>query len=217
MKSRNDTLFIKESNMIQQRVGARGTFSVDAPYDTKIIADAVYVVVDIGLLTSFYKKRENVQDIVYSDVGLDDKKFKEDLDKNIVIVVLEDEAGRQFYIPQYSFKSIAKNNGKYYQHTVLSVEMGAHIVDVDLTVLKAAITLNVQNLFGVTPRVKDFKTSDKRMIPQEDHETIVNRRNLTKTDASNYKLLLDESLERERVAKQTIADLETFILTNCPT
>lgn len=80
-------------------IGAKGAFTAEAPYNTKINSHDVYTVGSIRSIDDFFDNGETPDTTIYSDNGVSAAEFAYDHVNSIPIVGLQSEGGEWVFVP----------------------------------------------------------------------------------------------------------------------
>lgn len=197
-------------------VGARGFYSLKAPYDSKIAQNEAYTCQAVRRIGDFLALNEDPLNNVYLYNGLTEEDFNNDQKENIFIVSLQSDRGQWLYVPVSYINAYPIMNGIPYQTMMLGVSLGAIPADLDLTAIQAMVSDLIFENMGIHPQISPVVTSKQKLVARNDHETIetarLARATQKKTFYGRYRALLTQF----NALLQKNTELETYIKAHLP-
>ncbi len=195
-------------------IGAKGTYTLSAPFNTIILPDDEYTCMAIRNISDYLANNDNVEQTVYLNNTLTAADYISDLKANMPIVSLQSQVGHWLYVPARFIVTFPITNGVPYHNVMLGVNIGAQPVNLDLTFLMTAISNVVKDNLGVTPEIKSVEISKIVSISTTQDSQVQTARkalmNTTMTDTARYKNL--QVMYAEAIAQ--VQALEQYIVNN---
>lgn len=183
-------------------VGTKGSFSFQEPFDSILFSNQEYEVKSIRSLKELYDSEEDPYTNIYSANNLTEDDFKTDLDNNIPIIVLANDANQYYYVPATKLSSLPKLTGVKYQEIMLAINLGYLPVDIDATAVKSDIETAVSEKLGVTSTIEVLKTSAIQLVDEsKDEEYTKLRKQKMNTDTWKTKYKKLEVLYNDAMAQ----------------
>jgi hypothetical protein len=173
-------------------VGTKGAFSFQSPFDSILFSNQEYEVKSIRSLKELYDSEEDPFTNIYSANNLTEEEFKTDLDNNIPIIVLANDANQYYYVPATKLSSLPKLTGVKYQEVMLVINLGYLPVDIDVSSTKDDIESVVSEKIGVTSSMEIIKTSAIQLVDdaKDEEYTKLREKNMNRdTWRTKYKKL----------------------------
>ena len=167
-------------------VGTKGAFSFQSPFDSILFSNQEYEVKSIRSLKELYDSEEDPFTNIYSANNLTEEEFKTDLDNNIPIIVLANDANQYYYVPATKLSSLPKLTGVKYQEVMLAINLGYLPIDTDTTAVKADIETVVSEKIGVSSTIEIIKTSAVQLV-DEAQDTEYNKLRQQKMNTDTWK------------------------------
>lgn len=192
-------------------IGARGEYSLNAPFDTLMLQGEEYTCQAIRRLSDYIADNGNPQRDIYELYGISDAEYKTDLAENMYILSLQSDTGHWLYVPVSYLRSYPVANGIPYRTMMVGVCLGPMPVDSDFSHLSTMIENLTFDTLGIKPKIKLVEVSRVSLVSKEAHDGIVLARNqrasLKLTDSGRY-MALQEQHQR---ALTKLAELEQYI------
>lgn len=157
--------------MFLPKINSTGTFECAAPFDTVIHNDMLFTVTAIRSLNELITEGMKPFDTIYSFVGLSEVVYKQDLENDVPIIVLQNEATEFVYVPANKIKSIPKSTGVNVVDKVLTVKICGIPQNLDLVPLMTQIGQLTESVIGIKSNIEEHTTSAVRVISYDDAET----------------------------------------------
>lgn len=173
-------------------VGTKGSFSFQEPFNSILFSNQEYEVKSIRSLKELYDSEEDPYTNIYSANNLTEDDFQTDLNNNIPIIVLANDANQYYYVPATKLSSLPKLTGVKYQEVMLAINLGYLPIDTDTTAVKADIETVVSEKIGVSSTIEIIKTSAVQLVDEaQDTEYTKLRQQKMNTDTwkTKYKKL----------------------------
>jgi hypothetical protein len=194
-------------------IGARGTFTVSAPFDTKVLTDTFYTCIAIRGFSDLTAAGQDPKTLYYTDaLTLDPTRYDTDLAKGACIVTLQSDTGDIVYIPSSFIKSFPKAGGITYTTVALAISLSAIPKAMDLTLIKKQIQDVVTGTLGVTSSVKVLTLSPDKLIDTTEAAALEAARLAQVTTTETDRAARIRLEERVRAQTQQIQQLEAYIL-----
>lgn len=179
-------------NNLTMYIGAKGIFTLEAPYNALMPTQIVYSVEGIRRISDIVASGLDPFVEYYEPNGITQEAYELDLQADINIVSLMSTGGDWLYVPSTAIMSYPDINGVSYTAMMLGISLGALPDTTSLAPLKTAISNMVRDYLGITPIVKEIVVSDSSLISYADHTTIETARAGVKTvDKSDAAKLTD--------------------------
>lgn len=193
-------------------LGAKGVFTLTAPFDTVIGSNEIYECKSIRSIDEFFSEGLDPKQDYYTAYGLNEQEFAYDHTNSVSIVGLESESGDWVYVPARYVSSYPRIDGIKYRAITLSVALPIMPVDADLSTLKDMIANISEDYIGVDGIiVKEIESSRPVSVSPTLHALTRDSR-LTSSRVGNFYTLYKQQ-EAVVVAQQNkIAELEQFII-----
>lgn len=196
-------------------VGATGVYSLTAPFDTLLVANASYSCLAVRQLEDIIAAGGDPYQQYYAPQSISQDQYKSDLNERVCIVTLQASSGAVVYVPSSYIKSFPAKGGVPYTNLMLAVDLGAMPDYVDLTFLKQQIANLVKTTVGLTNvLIQTVVVSPTTNLSQADHTLAEAARlaNITNTQTPEAQVI---ALTRQLQAAQlAYANLEAFVAAN---
>jgi hypothetical protein len=157
-------------------IGAKGKFLFSAPFSNNTTADTEFECMAVRTLTAVVNSGEDGYTKYYKPNGLTQQEFNADVSEGISLVSLLSGDGRWLHVPNNRIQALPDPSGVRYQMMVLSLNIGAIDETMDTTNLVAAVKDMAFSYVGVPVEAQLVAVSQPSMVPQEDHERILQAR-----------------------------------------
>lgn len=147
-------------------VGTKGSFSFQSPFDSILFSNQEYEVKSIRSLKELYDSEEDPYTNIYAANNLTEQDFETDLNNDIPIIVLANDANQYYYVPATKLSSLPKLTGVKYQEVMLAINLGYLPVDTDITSTKMDIESVVSEKIGVKSNMEIIKTSAVQLVDE---------------------------------------------------
>lgn len=147
-------------------VGTKGSFSFQSPFDSILFSNQEYEVKSIRSLKELYDSEEDPYTNIYAANNLTEQDFETDLNNDIPIIVLANDANQYYYVPATKLSSLPKLTGVKYQEVMLAINLGYLPVDTDITSTKMDIESVVSEKIGVKSNMEIIKTSAIQLVDE---------------------------------------------------
>lgn len=194
-------------------IGMKGVYSLKAPFDQLLIAQAEYTCRAVRQLNDFVLNQEDPLTTIYLANGLTEVDYQLDLSEDMVIVSLQAGVGQWIIVPGRYVLGYPDTGGVPYHGVLLGVNIGAMPVNADLSVLESSISNLVYDQIGLRPHISPVQISNVTLVPYEDHTALLTARQARVTmqlsDSGRVAALqqqLDSALTRIQVLEKYIKD-----------
>ena len=189
-------------------VGTEGKFNFSDKLLKFIDANKIYKVISLRTMSSLLDSGILVRKIVYDRYDLGSDEYYNDVENNTVIVELQDELGRKYYVPSTHITSIPDITGVRYVGKIITVDLGFIPKNMDLNSLAKFIKDSTIAFIGVEPTVKTIVSTPETIVPYDmDKSNAVNRKYL-KNSKDN---ILVEYLKCKELNKKLLAQNKTLL------
>lgn len=200
-------------------LGTSGVFSLTAPFNNALMANASYTCISIRQLediiaaggdpyTQYYQPREQTSGDLQAQ-------YNADLGNGVCIVSLQQSSGAVVYVPSSFVASYPSKGGVPYTNLMMAVDLGAMPNYVDLTFLKQQIANLVKDTVGLTSvLIQTVVVSPTTNISSSDHARAEAARlaNITNTTTPEAQVIaLTKQLQ---TLQGQYANLEAFVQAN---
>lgn len=204
VESDSGILTTKKPTYIIPPLGSRGTFEFKKPFDSKLYNTTEYEVKALRSMKEVYDSEEDPFTNIYDANGLTEDEFKTDLDWNVPIVVLTNDANQYFYIPATYIGSMPKITGIKYQEVMMAINLGYLPLDFDTKIASDTIKEDIKTSLGIESTVEILKTSSVEIIPEEKHneykKLLAARKTISNSPTIRLKLMQQQyDLMKERL------------------
>ena len=201
-------------NYIIPSVGVAGTYNVNAPFNTMIIADKFCICQAVRSISDIVNQGVYVLTTLYLANTLTEVDYQKDLSEKVPIVTFKDELGNTFQLPGRYIKTVPYTTGYVYRTYLLGISLGDFEENYDFSPLMSDLSDYVENTLGVKPAITVVPVSARYHVTDENHQTIFSRRNamtLIKTTLNGRIAILTRQLQ---AALLKIKALETYLKNN---
>lgn len=201
------------SNNLTMYIGAKGLFTLEAPYNALMPTQIVYSVEGIRKISDIVASGLDPFVEYYTPNGITQAAYDLDVAADVSIVSLMSTGGDWLYIPSTAIVSYPDINGVSYTAMMLGISLGALPDNASLAPLKTAISNMVKDYLGVTPTIKEIAVSGSSLISYADHATIETARAGVKIiNASDAAKLIDMTA-KYNVLLTRVTQLEAYAKT----
>jgi hypothetical protein len=197
--------------MIIPAIHSKGRFVFSEPFNSLIKATQEFTVVSIRTLKEIEESGEKPFDTIYKSVNMTEAQFKDDLHKEVPIIVFTTDGGEYFYVPASKLLSEPITTDIPYREQTLAVNLGNLPTTIDLTVVKTLIQDAVYNNLSITPRVKVIPTSAITVVTKARHDTFMTLMKNKSTVDQSYKTKYYELLARHKKQQVLIGHVEDAV------
>jgi hypothetical protein len=206
------------TNLIPE-LGAAGVFTLTAPFNNALMANASYTCIAIRQLediiaaggdpyTQYYQPREQTSGDLQAQ-------YQADLGNGVCIITLQQSSGAVAYVPSSFVASYPSKGGVPYTNLMMAVDLGAMPTYVDLTFLKQQIANLVKTTVGLTSvLIQTVVVSPTTNLSASDHARAEAARqaNITITNTPESQVIaLTKQLQ---TLQGQYANLEAFVNAN---
>lgn len=204
------------STSIIPDISASGLWVLKEPFNTLLLTETPYTCVAVRKTSDLLKIGEDPKKF-YTDKGLADTVYAEDLKVDVCIISLQcNSTGDIVYVPSTYILSYPKGSGVPYSMMGLAISLGAMPESTDLTYLKQRMKDIVTETVGVEGTVHQLSISTMQLMDQDSHKRLevarVAKITINKTDRELY---LEEQAKNEALTTR-VAELEAYILSLNP-
>lgn len=197
-------------------VGARGFYTLQAPFNTLIAQDDAYTCQAVRRIGDYLALNEDPLNNVYIYNGLTEADFELDQKENMFIVSLQSDRGQWLYVPVRYIISYPIMNGIPYQTMMLGVSLGAVPADMDLTSIQNMVSDLVFETIGIRPQISPVVTSKQKLVSRANHEAIEIARLARATQNKTFYSRWRDLVTQFTSLLQKNTELETYIKNNLP-
>lgn len=204
-----------QSSFVPQ-IGAKGVFTLLAPFDSLLMANVIYEVIAIRSLSDIVASGTNPYESYYEPFSISQEDYNTDIANKVCVVTLQADGGVVSYVPHNYISGYPRIGGVPYNAIMLGVDLQMVPDSMDLSFLIDSIKQLTKDVVGMAPLPDVHITtySVPRMVSQAEHETLEAAREVERaalsTDRSRY--LATQAQLNAALAK--IAELEAFIVAN---
>lgn len=202
------------TELVIPTVGSEGYYTVLPPFDTILVPNILYTCQAVRRLNDYLANNENPKEKIYTRYGLGDNVYTDDLKNDMFIVSLQAGVGQWIYIPARYILGYPVSNGVKYHDVMLGVNLGSIPVDLDLSVVKTAVSNAVHDTLGITPTIADVEISKTIIVTHEQHKSIMDVRLGHMTLYLSDRAKVDKGQTDIESLQYKITQLEEYIKTN---
>lgn len=194
-------------------IGTSGVFTLRAPFDSKLIANASYTCKAIRSLVEVQAAGDNAYDTYYAPNNVSQAEYSSDFNNGVCIVSLVADNGTWLHVPSSFIVSFPNVSGYVYNSTAVLIDLGPIHDGLDLTYLKSRLTSVCFDTLGLNATVQTMVTSRPAIVQKSEHESIeaIRNSNISNSTTEYARLLelqkrLDAALEQNAALSQYIQD-----------
>lgn len=200
-------------SFIVPTISMSGVFTLELPFQSKLLKDTVYQCVAIRRIDELMSAGIDPFTVFYGPESLTITRYEDDVAKGVMIVSLKAIGTQEIvHVPTSYILSCPKAGGVAYTVMGLSFSIGAVPNTTDLNPMKDKLVTMVKETLGIDTTVNVLALSPTTIVDTTVHNGLVATRNEsivnTPTDHSLYLATLSELNN----AKQKILELETYIM-----
>lgn len=171
-------------------VGTKGKFEFKTPFDSILYTNQEYEVKSIRSLKEIYDSEEDPYTNIYQQVNLSEQDFQADLEDNVPIIVLSNNAGQYYYVPASKLASLPNLSGVRFQERMMVINLGYIPTDLNVLVAENTIKEEIKNKLGIISTVEMIKTSAIQYVSEDDYKAYLAKLevNKSKDDQESYKV-----------------------------
>lgn len=163
-------------NYVIPAVGTSGLFELSEPFDTLLIANTNYTCKSVRSLSEMNANNEDPLASIYRELGLTEDHYTADLRVDMRIVSLQAGNGHWVHVPVKYIKKYPDTNGVPYTTMGIAIELAAVPVGTSMDSLVTEIQDLIRGYLGVASAVRVVPTSYTRIVPDDEHRTIQQKR-----------------------------------------
>lgn len=193
--------------------GARGIYSLKAPYDRLLNQGELYTCGAIRNFRDIENSGKDVFKTYYEPHDLATSAFNTDRKNDVVIITLLSDKVAPVYVPSSYILAFPDLSNRPYQRVVLSVDLGPLPDALDLTFVKGQVATAVATSFGVQPVVNVAVAAMSGVVTGEEHEAreVARQARVTNNVTDYAKFLAAEQrnaelAERLRIMENIVRD-----------
>jgi len=195
-------------------IGAKGTYVLSAPFDTKIDTANAYECIAIRTYSEMQAWGKDPYIEVYAPVGLSKEQYEQDTTTDAVLITLRADSGQPLVVPSLYILECPVLGGVPYNVIALAIKLGAIPDILPLDSVTSKVTDLVLNEIGITPEIAVVKLSNTKLISNTEHESLEIARQSKITSTLTYTGEIAR-LQQENVGlREQIVLLNQFIETN---
>ena len=195
-------------------LGTSGLWTLNAPFNNLAIPGTPYTLIALRILSDLIAAGADPEGDYYTPNAISSANYISDLSNNVAILSLQDGAGNVIYVPSSYVNNYPDIGGVPYRVLALTINIGAIPDSLDLSVITAKVSSDVQDLLGVVATTNIVSLSPATILTSTDAATVEAARianvSTLQTDYSRY-LAASTQLA---TAQSQIAALQNYILTN---
>lgn len=196
------------------KIGIRGYYEFDAPYDTITSNSQSLTCIAIRTLKDINLVMTNAYETIYNNFGLDKSVYDNDLANNVVIASFITDDNNYYYIPTEYITKAVDTNGYLYKNNTISFDLGLLREDIDLTALTTLLSGIIKDYLGVNAVGQNYSgpvTKHMSVADANTYETsLANNKTLYKT----YYQLYQEQLDINNLQNQALTDMANYLKAN---
>jgi len=200
--------------MIIPILNTKGTFVLEEPFNTLVKTAQIFTVTSIRSIQELEASNEEPYLTIYQAVGLTEADYKDDILKNIPIIVFATEGGEYFYVPADRLLSEPVSNGYAYRQMGLSIDLGYIPIEMNLDLIRDIIIEDVYNITSITPRVDAYPMSSITSVSKTKDTEFKLLVASKKTVDKSYKTRYYELMALYNKQKVLLGKVEEYVKTN---
>jgi hypothetical protein len=171
-------------------LGASGIYSLNAPWNTALVANTNYTCISIRELAEIVSSGGDPFNDYYVPENLDISVYNTDVANGVSIIGLQAADNSVVYVPSSYIASYPDGNGVPYRVMLLSIPIGPIPDSLDLSAISQKIQDDVQDMIGVQATVRSVAVSKVQLLSASDAATVEAARQAlitnSTTDYSKY-------------------------------
>jgi len=153
-------------------IGAKGTYVLDAPFDTSIDTALAYECVAIRTYGEMQGWGKDPYTEVYARFDIPKEKYEADTATDAVLVTLRADSGQLLVVPSLYILECPVIGGIPYNVIAVAVKLGAIPDTLPLDSLTSKVTDLVLSEIGISPDIAVVKLSGTKLISNTEHEAL---------------------------------------------
>lgn len=197
-------------------IGAKGLYTLRAPFDTMLLNGVLYEPVEIRSLDAIIAAGLDPYTEYYEPKELTKEQYQADYEKGTYIISFRADSGNWAHVPSTYIDGSPDIGGVPYRSMLLVAYLAPVPDSLDLTFLQNRMKDLVFDTLGVQAEIRPVIASPSSIISQTEHDALESARAAViannKTDYAKY---LQAKAELD-AARAKIAILEQYIVDNAP-
>lgn len=198
---------------IVPQMNSRGTFKLNAPWDTALATNTQYTVVAIREMVEIVATGGDPFNDYYVPKSLDQSVYQSDLQNGVSIVSLQASDNSLVYVPTSYIASYPDGGGLPYRVMLLSVPLGSVPDSLSLSAIQSKIQDDVRDIIGITCTVRAVAVSNALLLSTADAAAAETARQANVTNSTTDYSKYMQSQADLQAAQQKISELEAYLLT----
>lgn len=149
--------------------GSRGLFVLAAPFAALVENGIEYTCQGVRKIRDYLAANEDVKSLAYSNYGVEDKIYEEDLASDAFVVSLQSTKGHWLYVPHRYILKYPTGDGIVYRSLMLGISIPSIPLSQDVSGLMSDLKNLTDSALGINCIVKSVDTSQPVLISYEDH------------------------------------------------
>lgn len=198
---------------ITPQMGARGIYTLKAPWNADLLTNTQYTCVAIRNLTEIVANGGDPFTDYYATHNLDQSIYNTDVQNGVSMISLQASDNSIVMVPTSYIAAFPDGGGVPYRVVLLSVPLGSIPDSLDLSAISAKVASDVQDIIGVTCTVRPVVVSNVLLLNTADAAAAETARQANITNSTTDYALYQQSQADLVAAQQKISELEGYILT----
>lgn len=176
-------------------VGSRGLYQLIPPFDTLSTQGVEYTCQAVRRLSEMIANNEDPKLSIYTEYGLSDIVYEDDLKTDAYIVSLQSAKGHWLFVPYRYISSYPSGDAVPYRTVMLQFSVAALPVAFDYSDLMDRVSDTIRHTTGVNVESRVTQTSQVTLVRQAIHEAHELNRSLNRTGTTYAEQV--KQMERE--------------------